>query len=202
MGFANQANFDVLIGRWRSNLARARKSGKSIIADLCRVRPTDVPATKEYSRLETDFWFSAIDRFLSNVPVDELYAVTLGEENIFWDGRHQMLAELYQRVKTKYPTLPVSHWYSNTGRASGTPGFSWPWLPADGWLMDEYVPDATDFEQLVRRTRPLGCPLVQIAYAAPENHFGPVHRSIFDGQVRVARQYDVPLAFFGHQDRP
>ena len=202
MGFANQANFDILINRWQANLKRARAAGKRIIADLYRVRPSGAPLTKEYSKAETDFWFEAIDRFLSRIAVDDLYAVTLGEENIFWDGRHQMLAELYPRVKAKYPTLPVWQWYSNTGRATDAPGFQWPWLPADGWMIDEYVADGADFEQLIRRHRLLGTPVIQIAYAAPENHFGPVHRSVFDGQVRVARQYDVPLAFFGHQDIP
>ena len=202
MGFANHANFDILIGRWRDNLRRARAAGKRVIADLYRVRPPDAPPVKAYSKAETDFWFEAIDRFLSHVAVDDLYAVTLGEENIFWDGRHQMLTEIFTRVKAKYPTLPVWQWYSNTGRATDCPGFQWPWLPADGYMVDEYTADAADFEQMIRRFRLLGAPVVQLAYAAPENHYGPVHRSIFDGQVRVARQYNVPLAFFGHQDIP
>jgi hypothetical protein len=71
-------------------------------------------------------------------------------------------------------------------------------------VVDEYAADAADFEQMIRRHRLLGAPVIGVAWAAPEEHFSsasyPFHRSIFDGQLRVARLYNVPLGFFCHQD--
>jgi hypothetical protein len=48
MSFANQANFDILIGRWRVNLQRARASGRRIIADLYRVIEPGTTASTVY----------------------------------------------------------------------------------------------------------------------------------------------------------
>ena len=193
--------FETRIKTWNGNLSLNRAAGKRVIANLYRVRPAGTKVSRSYSKDDTDFWFAAIDRFLSRVAVDELYAVTLGEENIFWDGRHQMLTELYHRVKAKYPTLPVYQWYSNSGRAMDQPGFVWPWLPADGWMVNEYSADAADFEQLIRRHRLLGTPVIAVAWAAPEQHYSiPFHPSIFAGQLRVAQRYNVPMGYFCHQD--
>jgi hypothetical protein len=78
----------------------------------------------------------------------------------------------------------------------------WPWLPADGWVVDEYWAVPGDFEQLVRRHRMLGTPLIQVIWATkgvPRIHF---HREVFHGQLRVAERYDVPCGFFCLQETP
>lgn len=178
------------LDEWNAGLLRARAANKRVIADLYRVGD------------DAEDYYRAIERFLARVPVDELYAVTLGEENIFWKGQHEVLADLYRRIKKKYPTLPVYQWYSNTGRATDVPGFVWPWLPSDGWVVDEYWADSSDFQRLVRRHRMLAKPLIQLVWATPGIPRIPFHRSIFEGQLRVAQEYDVPCGFFCMQENP
>ena len=86
--------------------------------------------------------------------------------------------------------------------ATDIPGFVWPWLPADGWVVDEYWAVPGDFEQLVRRHRMLGSPLIQVVWATPgipRIHF---HREVFHGQLRIAEKYNVPCGFFSLQETP
>ena len=178
---------------WNKNLMKARAAGKRVIADI------------QYTAAED--YFYAIDTFLTNVNVDELYAITIGEEHVFWDGKHQILTDLYYQIKEKYPDLPVYQWYTPTSRARDVPGFSWPLLPADGWMIDEYMAMPADFENAIRRYRMLGVPLVHIVWAAPAMSASgatsvPYYRGVFDGQLRIAKKYNVPCAFFSWDGPP
>ena len=176
------------VRRWNEHLVKARTKGKRVIADvLWRHRTAETQ-------------FQTIERFLDGVDVAELYAITIGEENIFWDGYHELLTDFYHRIKQKYPDLPVYQWYSNTFRGTDWPGFTWPWLPADGWVVDEYWAEPRDFEQAVRRHRMLGLPLIQLAWATPMMPRIPFHQAVLEGQLRVARKYNVPCAFFCYDE--
>ena len=132
---------------------------------------------------------------------EELAYETIGEENIFWNGYDKLLADFYHRIKKKCPNLPVYQWYSNTFRGTDWPGFMWPWLPADGWVIDEYWAEPRDFELAVRRHLMLGQPLVQLAWATPAIPRIPFHQAIFEGQLRVAQKYNVPCGFFCWEEK-
>ena len=43
---------------------------------------------------------------------DWLYAMTLGEEQVFWNGWADALTKLYYRVKARWPDLPVYQWWT------------------------------------------------------------------------------------------
>ena len=92
--------------------------------------------------------------------------------------------------------MPIFQWYSCSSRAAARPGFTFPWLPADGWIIDEYTAVPSDFEEQVRRYRLLGLPLIQLGYATP-NEALIFHPNILLGQLRVAKKYNVPFAFYG-----
>lgn len=175
---------------WNENLMKARAAGKRVIAQ----------ATPGQGGEKTEEYYEGLVRFLGNVNRSELYAITLSEENIFWNGEHERLASIYGRVKTQFPDVPVFQWYSNSSRGHAWPGFRYPWLPADGWIIDEYYAEPRDFEQEVRRYRMLGLPLIQLGYAAPveaANHpTTAYHPSMLQGQLRVARKYNVPFAYY------
>lgn len=135
-----------------------------------------------------------LDPLLSKLPLDKVYAITLSEENIYWNGHAEMLAELYGLVKAKYPKLPVYQWYSP---GAGAPGFgAWPLLPADGWLIDEYCRPRAEFEDLVRKYTILGKPLIHIAWAAPGWKEFNTWDKVWDDQLEVCRRYNVPISFF------
>ena len=178
------------IGLWNENLMKARAAGKRVIAQ----------ATPGQGGRKTEEYYQGLVRFLETVNRRELYAVTLSEENIFWDGEHEKLTDIYYRLKNDFPEVPVYQWYSNSSRGDAWPGFRYPWLPADGWITDEYFAEPRDFEQEVRRYRMLGLPLIQLGYAAPveaANHpTTSYHPSMLQGQLRVAKKYNVPFAYY------
>jgi hypothetical protein len=70
-------------------------------------------------------------------------------------------------------------------------------LPADGWIINELFADSSDFEFEVRRYRMLGAPVVHVAWAAPvlDDHY-PFQPSVLQGQLRVAKKYNLPCAYF------
>ena len=147
-----------LVEAWSENLVKARAKNKRVIVDVLW----------QHWGMEKELNFQAVDAFLSHVDVDEIYAITLGEEHIFWDGRHEMLVDLYNQVKEKFPDLPVYQWYSPTFWGTDWPGFTWPWLPADGWVVDEYHAIPMDFEQNVRHHLMLDASEVDIQLAGGE----------------------------------
>jgi len=171
---------------WNENLMRARAAGKRVIAIV----------TPGQGKPPSDEYDKAFAAFLEHVNVDELYAVTVSEEHVAEESRHEALVNSYRRLKDRYPDLPVYQWYTNTGRGEAWPGFKWPLLPADGWIINEIFADAVDFEHEVRRYRMLGTPLIHLAWATPSLEGYPFQPSVFNGHMRVAKKYNVPCAFF------
>lgn len=181
---------------WNKCLMRARAAGKRVIAIMT---PAQGKAFDEAD-------FKAMVQFLENVHRDELYAVSLSEENIFWNGQHEQLAGFYHRLKEQFPDVPIFQWYSNTGRATARPGFVWPWLPADGWLIDEYWAMPDDLEEQLVRYRALGLPVINTVFASTCHsqragepgrvNFFEFHANTFSGQLRIAKKYNLPCAFY------
>lgn len=172
---------------WNERLMKARAAGKRVIAIVTPGQ--GLPPSDEYDR--------AFAAFLDHVNVDELYAVSISEEHTSDASRHDALVRSYNRLKERHPNLPVYQWYTNTSRGDAIPGFNWPMLPADGWIINELFADSSDFEFEVRRYRMLGAPVVHIVWASPSlDSSYPCQPSVFDGQLRVARKYDLPCAFF------
>ncbi len=176
---------------WNDRLKKARAAGKRVL----------VVCSPGQGQVCTEPYFQALERFLDNVDHEELYAITLSEENISSAEFVSALTAGYHRIKKKFPDLPIYQWYTCSSRSDARPGFTWPLLPSDGWLADEYVATPDDFEQAVRRYRMLGKPFVNIVWAAPfysssKQTSVPYHQGIFDGQLRVSQKYDVPTAFF------
>lgn len=122
---------------WNEWLKKARKNGKRVIALL---NPQVKKANGEFYNISTcpsdeaslDGLVRVMSEFLDQVDVNELYAVSLSEEHIFWNGEAERLNVLYDKLKAKYK-VPVYQWYSPSGEGS-VPGLNWPNLKADGWL--------------------------------------------------------------------
>ncbi len=171
----------------RRQVERLHAGGKRVILDFFLYDKGDEPAKPAADYLAN------LDQLLSRLPLEQVYAVTLSEENIYWLGRAEMLTELYRLVKAKYPALAVYQWYSPGASA---PGFGWPLLPADGWVIDEYCLPAAQFERLVRQYKLLDKPLIHIAWAAPDWPEFATWDKVWDDQLAICRRYDVPIAFF------
>ncbi len=139
---------------------------------------------------------------LQGIDPGWLYAITLDEERVYWNGWAQALAELYGRCKQRWPDLPVYQWWTpmevpNVRAASG-----WVALPADGWIIDLYGQPRESFEKKVVQALETGKPLIHIVWSSPEwlGHSGgrdwTEGRRIFDDQLDVCRGYNVPVAHF------
>ena len=132
-----------------------------------------------------------------------LYAITLDEEQVFWDGWAPALAELYHRCKKRWPDLPVYQWWSPMQTPDVRAERGWVALPADGWVIDLYGRPRDEFEKKVVKSLETGKPLIHIAWAAPDwtdwmgaKSWADGGRRVMDEQVEVCRAYNVPVAYF------
>jgi len=141
-----------------------------------------------------------------------LYAITLDEENVYWFGGTETLTALYHWCKERWPELPVYQWWTpmvapEVGTTSG-----WVALPADGWVLDLYGQPAAAFEKKLLKFLETGKPAIHVAWASPtwvfydregctkEDWWATAGRKVFDDQVRVCREYNVPVAYFCCQE--
>lgn len=184
---------------WNEWLKKARKNGKRVIALL---NPQVKKANGEYYNISTspsdeaslDGLVRVMSEFLDQVDVNELYAVSLSEEHVFWNGEAERLNLLYDKLKAKYK-VPVYQWYSPSGEGS-VPGLNWPNLKADGWLADEYFLDQPHMERAMRGYTVLQKPIIQTIWAGGEKASVPFLPTRFWGQVDVCRKYNIPTSYF------
>ena len=170
-------------------------NGKKVIlrADIGRMHK-DVDVDKMEQRLSN---------MLQEVDPDWLYAITLDEEQVFWNGWSEALAELYHRCKKRWPELPVYQWWTPMEVPNVRAKTGWVALPADGWVIDLYGQPREAFEKKVVKALETGKPLVHIAWASPDwpdycgaESWNDGGREIFDNQLEVCRGYNVPVAYF------
>ena len=173
---------------WGQWLKRARARGKRIIADV-------TPRGWKSSKTPLEDFKKALDVFMAGVDESRIYCITLDEENIYWNGHLDVLRQVYAYAKAKY-RVPVYQWYSP---AAGPPGFGWPQLPADGWLIDEYAHGGASFERFIRSYAVHQLPVVHIVWGSPlmrEFDWEKAGDPAFDWQIAVCRKYDIPCSFF------
>ena len=137
---------------------------------------------------------SRLDTILPSLDRERVYAITLAEENIWWSGRADLLADLYRAVKARYPQLRVFQWYS--GGAPGPAGFGTPYLPADGWVIDEYSMSGDRLEHYLAAVRAMEMEAVIVCWAT--SSWGGItwKPQRLEEQIAAARKYDVPVTFF------
>ena len=184
---------------WNEWLKKARKNKKRVIALL---NPQVKKPNGEYYNMydcpadaaSLDALVRVMGEFLDQVDIKELYAVSLAEEHIFWDGRAERLNALYEKLKAKYD-VPVYQWYSPSGEGS-VPGLNWPNLKADGWLADEYHLDQPQMERAMRGYTVMQKPIIQTIWAGGKGASVPYIPTRFWGQVDVCRKYDIPTSYF------
>jgi len=187
---------------WNISLQAARQAGKRIICDLIpQIRDTPQDPWYGVHNLD-DSWTvdqivrlaDVVDEFFDDVVKEDVYAITIGEEQIFWESREAQLNRLYEEIKARHPDLPVYQWYSPSSQGS-IPGQSWPNLKADGWVADEYFLDQPLMEQGMRGFRILRKPIVQIIWASEASTI-PFIPARFQEQLDVCEKYNIPAGYF------
>ena len=171
------------------------KNGKKVILRAGIGRLTESPSVDEMER--------RLVNMLEEVNPNWLYAITLDEEQIFWNGWGEALAELYHRCKKRWPDLPVYQWWTPMEVPSVRAESGWVALPADGWVIDLYGQPREQFEKKVVICLETGKPLIHIVWASPEwphwcgaESWDDGGRDIFEDQLEICRAYNVPAAYF------
>lgn len=190
--------------KWNDWLLKARESGKRVIVDLIpQVRNSEDEPWHGFHVLdhtsepeELDRLLRVVDEFYAQVDVQNLYAMTLGEEHVFWDGKAELLSRAYEVIKPRHD-IPVYQWYSPSS-AGSVPGLNWPNIPADGWVADEYHLDAPIMEQAMRGFVSLRKPVVMVSWGGGDDASVPYIPERLKHQVEMTRKYGVPHGYFTH----
>jgi hypothetical protein len=160
-----------------------------------------------------DMFASVLDR-VGAMPIE---ALTIEEENLYEGGRGEFLGDLYSRLKEKYPNHNFYQWYSPRLTPSiAIPGKTWPNLPSDGWVVDQYGIYDKEFAEYIGQMMDLHKPLLGVVWACPQWRVGE-HAKKHDeqwwdnkgwkmmySQLATYRKYDVPVSFFmfANEDGP
>ncbi len=163
---------------------------------------------KDGQVLDTEIAKQRLEDLFQETDPDWIYAITLDEENVYWHGNEPRLVELYHYAKERWPELPVYQWWTPMIAPEVNATSGWVALPADGWVMDLYGRHAEEFEKKTLKFLETGKPLVHIAWASPtwifhdregftkDDWWEQAGRPVFDDQVRICREYNVPVAYF------
>ncbi len=185
---------------WNEWLKIARANGKRVIADLGASVTVDGKehsfqgSWNEEKPVPIEQFFPMFDTFFREVDEEEIYAITIGEEHVFWNGQQERVLAVHDYLKNKYK-VPFYHWWSPSN-AGSTVGLTWPNLPGDGWMLDEYFLQQPNIETSLRAHTMLQKPVFQIIWAAPDMPSVPWNERTFWDQYAACRKYNVPIAFF------
>lgn len=188
---------------WSERLKTARKNGKRVIVNLNpQVKTKDGTYTNisllgdKADDAALDAMVRVVDEFFAQVDIREIYAVSISEEQVFWNGQAGNLNRLYDKLKAKYD-IPVFQWFSPSSTGS-PPGVVYPNIKSDGWVADEYFLDHPDMEKVMRAYVIQQKPIIQTIYAGGDASSVPFVPRRFWHQVEVCRKYDIPTEFFTH----
>ena len=168
-------------------VAQLHSKGKKVIARLYLWKRWDEEARP------IEEYYKEVDAVLENVTIDNLYGISLSEENIHWKGHGEVLEKLYDYVKKKWPDLLVFQWFSHQ-------------LPdvidlnkADGYIINVYNYTAPKFLPYLQKYLATGKPVIAVIFAANQRgnwSWSPLHMKIFEDQWRICKEYNVPVTFY------
>jgi hypothetical protein len=154
----------------------------------------------------------SVQRVLDTIVDTPVAAITIGDENIFWDDMSSVLSEAYELLRSEYPERSFYQWYSPS-RKMNIPGIQWPDLPADGWVFDQYHYGPEFYREFVQGLSRKQLPLVSIIWASPMWQPGSQQPEKngdwwetrgwerFYDQLKVNRANNIPTAFYLYELR-
>ena len=176
-------------------IERMAAAGKKVILRVDIGRLTSEPNVKQMEE--------RLAAMVKGLNVDSLYAIILGEEQVFWNGWTKALGELYHRAKVRWPDLPVYQWWSPMEVPNVRAESGWVALPADGWVIDLYGRRREEFERKLVKTLETGKPVIHIIWSSPDwpdlcgaTAWDEGGRHVFEDQLEVCRAFNVPVAHF------
>ncbi len=134
--------------------------------------------------------------------------ITLDEENVYWSGRAEFLGSVYHELKSKFPETNLFQWYSSS-QTPNVPGKSWPNLPADGWIVNQYLMPSQAYQDYIAEMGKATPRLISVVWASPqwvpgmsdgqersETWWNRTGWRVFYEQMAINLRYGVDTAFF------
>lgn len=132
--------------------------------------------------------------------LDKLQGVSLSEENSPEGARQQVLQEVYDFCKRKYPNVRFFQWWTPDTciprRQEGK------LLSADGWVVDPYgltparYPKGPTVKRLVQKYLVTGVPLIFTLNASTEMGLRPLFPEVMRQQLEVCTDFNLPTVFY------
>ncbi len=158
---------------------------------------------------DTEMVKKGLVNFFKYVNPDDIYGISLGEENVAPPKFEAILNELYDFIKSKWPNLKVFQWYSTPIVA----GCEAAVLKADGWIIDNYSMPNPRFRRTLMHYVVMGKPVLSGTEAcngtglfssksrpAINNQYLKVwnnqYWNVWYTQLFTCREFDVPVWFF------
>lgn len=191
---------DEIIEKWTDLSTWGAASQKKLLLQLYFWDGTD----RFQGTLEPiDVYWNRLQLFLDAMQARNLLpyfvGIVLAEENVWYSGRAQVLTTLYQRIKAKYD-VAVFQWYSPTQWIPSSGG----WIPADGWVIDNYLVGNPQFRQYVRKYVVTRTPVVVMPWATSDAAARPPLTAdqwkANNEQLDVALEFNLPVAFYWTKD--
>ncbi|MCD6351505.1 MAG: hypothetical protein J7M26_05250, partial [Armatimonadetes bacterium] len=169
-------------------LRQAHQAGQLTIVGLYTFdRVSHSKPVSEYVA-NTDALLSGLDRSL-------IYAVCPSEENVTWNHGTEVLNALYDTITSKWH-LPCYQWLSMPYPPQAQ-------VKADGWILDAYGYDYAKFRRHLVKFLLTGKPVVVCVNAtapggkyAAEKLVPDEPGSPAEAQMRICREFDVPVFFY------
>lgn len=178
----------TMLERW----AKAARSGASQgMKFLPRVYFWDGADRYEGPMRDIEVYWRRLDQFLGAMDLKDFCGIVLAEENVHYAGRPEVLAELYHRIKAKYD-VAVWQWWSPATAVPGSGG----WIPADGWVIDNYLMPKEPFRRYLRKYVITGLPVVVMPWASTELEITPKQWQANTDQLELAVEFNLPVAFY------
>jgi hypothetical protein len=178
-----------------SLIKRMAENGKKIILRLHIGRLDPNPDVNELEKKMVNL--------MDGIDPDWLYAITLGEEHVFWNGWTEALTELYYRAKKRWPDLPVYQWWTPMETPDVRAKNGWVALPADGWMSDLYGEPREVFEKKICMFLETGKPVIHTVWSTPAwpvlcgaQSWEGGGQKVFDDQLDICQAYNIPVAHF------
>ena len=140
---------------------------------------------------DIEVYWKRLDQFLGAMDVRDFYGMVLAEENVAYGGRPEVLTELYRRIKAKYD-LAVWQWWSPATAVPASGG----WIPADGWVIDNYFIPKAEFRRYLRKYVITGLPVVVMPWASADMEITPEQHQANTDQLDAAVEFNLPVAFY------
>jgi hypothetical protein len=140
---------------------------------------------------DTEVYWKRLDQFLGAMDLRDLHGMVLAEENVSYSGRPEVLTELYRRIKAKYD-VAVWQWWSPSSAVPGSGG----WIPADGWVIDNYFVPKDEFRRYLRKYVITGLPVVVMPWASADMEITPEQHQANSDQLDAAVEFNLPVAFY------